>query len=96
LCNVVVLLAAPESSQGGRRTTRRTGLCNSTGPKGVEDGPRDAPSGPAERRIAEINRLLEKLQRQVTDHYQVAAHGRWTDDLAHIQHRLAELVGEEK
>lgn len=56
----------------------------------------ETPLQAAECRIAEINRLIEKLQRQVTDHYQVAAHGRWTDDLAHIQHRLAELVGEEE
>jgi DNA repair ATPase RecN len=50
----------------------------------------------AERRIAEINRLLEKLHAKVEDLRVYAEKtGRWTDDLAHIQYRLAELVGEE-
>jgi len=58
--------------------------------------PTDTALQAAERRIAEINRLIEKLHAKVEDLRAYAEKtGRWTDDLAHIQHRLAELVGEE-
>ncbi len=49
----------------------------------------------ADDRIADINRLIAKLQKQVAQHRQTAALGYEWDDLGQIRQQLAILVGEE-
>lgn len=57
--------------------------------------PPETPLEAANRRIAEILRLMAKLEGRCAELRQVAERGIWTDDLAHIEHRLRELIGEE-
>ena len=47
----------------------------------------------AHDRADRIDDLIAQLRKQVLGHVAVAQNGRWTDDLAHVEQSLRDLVG---